>query len=508
MSKNFKFIINMITAIISLLINYGINFFFTPYLVEIAGGEAFGFVNLATNMVNYASIVTIAISSVSGRYITIKVHQNLKDDAKRYFNSVLYANIFLAVILCVISLPIVYYLENIISIPTKLIGDVKLLFVFVVINFCITLVSNVYTVATFITNKLYLSSIGNCINSIIRVGLLWLLFGLFPANVAYMGLTALICAVFLSVYNFEVTKKLVPIFKINRSYYSFGIIKELVCAGIWSSITKLSQVLSDGLDLLISNIGVSAYAMGQLSIAYVLPNIIKMVLSTICSLFQPQQTYYYAKSDIPSVIKELKFGMKFSGFFVSIIFAGFITMGYDFFSLWVPGQNTSMINNLAILSIISVLAAGVATPLDNVFLLTNNLRINSLVWLIASVLDTLIVLFMVKYTSIGVYAVAGVSKITAAILYLSYTPIYASKCLKVSKKTFYPLIFRYLLNNVVLIFLFKVIYMLLPMAHTWGAFIVKCILCGIVGAINNYLIFLSKEEQGKLKQMCMSKIIK
>ena len=89
MSESRQLIINLIASIVATVVNYGISLLFTPYLVRTAGGEAYGFVSLANNMVNYASIVTIALSSVAGRFIAIEVHKGNQEKANIYFNSVL-----------------------------------------------------------------------------------------------------------------------------------------------------------------------------------------------------------------------------------------------------------------------------------------------------------------------------------------------------------------------------------------------------------------------------------
>ncbi len=56
----------MIAAGLSMVIGYGISFFFTPYLVRAAGAEAYGYVGSDNNMVNYASVITIALDYVAG----------------------------------------------------------------------------------------------------------------------------------------------------------------------------------------------------------------------------------------------------------------------------------------------------------------------------------------------------------------------------------------------------------------------------------------------------------
>lgn len=56
-------------------VNMGIGFAITPFIVSRVGAEAYGFAGLANTMVGYATLFTIALNSVAGRFITVAYHQ-------------------------------------------------------------------------------------------------------------------------------------------------------------------------------------------------------------------------------------------------------------------------------------------------------------------------------------------------------------------------------------------------------------------------------------------------
>ena len=75
--------INFIAQVIAFATNLCISFFLTPFIIENVGVEANGFVTLANTFVEYAQLFTVAINSMAGRFITIKIHQkNIKDANK------------------------------------------------------------------------------------------------------------------------------------------------------------------------------------------------------------------------------------------------------------------------------------------------------------------------------------------------------------------------------------------------------------------------------------------
>lgn len=508
LGKSKALLINTIASFVTFAVGLGITFFFTPYITDAVGEAAYGFVGLGNNIINYVTIVTIALNSVAGRFITIEYHRGNKREASEYFTSVLVANLSIIPIILVVAIPAILNVEKLLHVPVELVPSVKCLFFFILLNFIITLVSTVYNVATFITNRLYLSSIANIITSLLRVFLMCLLFGFLPANVAYVGISTCICTFVGLVLNMWYTKLLVPDIKMKKSFIHLEKVKELISAGAWNSVTKLSQVLSDGLDLLITNIWINASLMGSLSIAQQLPTYISTLLNTLINLFNPNLTMYYAKNDIDAVVKEMKISMKFSSFFTNIIFCGLVVFGRYFVGLWVPNQDVELIYRLLCVIMMSVVVSGVTTSLNNIFTVTNKLKVNSIFWLIISFVNVLLVFILLNTTSLGIYAVAGVSKATGILGNLFFIPIYACRCLKIKWNTFYPIILRYMGVTIAMMAVFYGIRVISFVPSNWGTFVLLCGIAGIAGCIMNFFILLNGTERTLLKNKILAKVKK
>ena len=67
MNKNKQFVINLIASLVNFVVNMGIGFAITPFIVSRVGAEAYGFTGLANTMVGYATLFTIALNSVAGQ---------------------------------------------------------------------------------------------------------------------------------------------------------------------------------------------------------------------------------------------------------------------------------------------------------------------------------------------------------------------------------------------------------------------------------------------------------
>ena len=124
MNEKKRFAINAFAQIFSFVVSLGITFFLTPYIVSNLGTAAYGFVGLAQNFVSYVQLITIALNSMAGRFISISYHQGNIEQAKKYFTSVFYSNVILLSFVALCACFVIYRLEHLIIIPSSLIAGV------------------------------------------------------------------------------------------------------------------------------------------------------------------------------------------------------------------------------------------------------------------------------------------------------------------------------------------------------------------------------------------------
>ena len=64
MGNKKRFVTNMAAQLLSFIVNLGINFFLSRYIVNVIGKEVYGFVGLANNFTSYAQIFTVAFNAM------------------------------------------------------------------------------------------------------------------------------------------------------------------------------------------------------------------------------------------------------------------------------------------------------------------------------------------------------------------------------------------------------------------------------------------------------------
>lgn len=205
--------INIIASIVSFAVTVGINFFLTPYLVKELGTEAYGFIGLSNNFVQYATVITTALNSIAGRFISLEYHNGNKEKASKIFSSVLVADLFLAAVLLVASAFLTFYLDLFIDIPAKLITSVKITFGFAFATFVVSTVTAIFTTAAFVKNRIDINSIRDIISNLIKVALIVVLFTTLPAKLYYISMASFASGLFLLAANITVKRKFCPMSK-------------------------------------------------------------------------------------------------------------------------------------------------------------------------------------------------------------------------------------------------------------------------------------------------------
>ena len=499
--------INMVASAITYVVTLAISFFLSPYIVRNIGVDANGFITLANNFINYVALISIALNTLSSRFVTINIVKEDYENANKYYSSVFFSNLFISGIIAAFGTFLIVFMNKILDVPDRLLPDVRLLFAVLFLNSVISTIGTVFSIATFATNKLYISSIVTIITNLIRVISLLTLFSVFSPKLYFVGLSSLIATVVLIICNYIITRKLLPPLKIDCKNFQFKKVKELVSGGIWSSVNRLGAILLNDLDLLITNIFIDATSMGVLSLSKTVPNAINGVVGNIVQIFAPNYTRLYAEEKKEELISAIKQSMKIMGIITNIPVIVLVVCGERFYKLWQPTQDAHILYILSILTIGYIIISGGINCIYNIFTVVNKLMPNAIAVIICGIINTLVVLILLKTTDLGIYAVAGVSTVLAIIRNLVFTVPYGAICLKIKWYSFYPDVIRNILFVVISSLPCLLIESLIKEGG-WLSLIALGIIVVSVSAFLGYFIILNKKDRALVNGIIKSKILK
>ncbi len=505
---NKRISLNLIGQLCSFVFSMGISFLLTPFIVSTLGKETYGFVGLANNVTNYITLFTVAISGMLSRYVTLECTKKDYKEASRYFATAYITEIGLALVLLIPMVLISLNVDHVVNVSAEIVPDVRLLWLLVFLAFLGNLAFGGFNVATFAKNRLEISSVISILTNLLRAAVMIAAFMFFPAHVWYVGLAAIISNIFNITATYIAKRKLLPELKVSFKYFNFKYIWRLIVVGVWNSLNKLQQILYTGLDLLLTNLFINGAEMGLLSIAKTVPTQISTLISTISGAFEPSMTIAYAKDDKTDFLSTTKFAMRLSGFLCSVPILGFIAFGTKFYSLWMPSLEHSEIIKVQILAVLTLFPQIFSVyiyPLYAVNTITTKLKVPVLLSVAIGCANVIIVFILLKTTSLGVYAVAGVSSVLWIMRIFSFVPTYAAWSLGMKLNTFYPPLMRGVVNVFITGGLLCAISYFTT-ASSWIALFAQCAAAGIIGYMCCFFIMFNKEDRIKAVGMLKKKL--
>ena len=482
---------NLFLNIVAFLVQFAISFYISPVIVNGVGASAYGFIGIANDFVSYASIIATVFNSVASRFIANSFYKGNQKKANSYFNSLIVTNIVISAVLVIISIIVVYILDKILIIPEALMVDVKITFALVFASYIFSLLTLVFTTATFITNRTDINGIRNIIQYSVRFGLIILLFNFVSVKIYWVSFATLIATVIVALMNVGLTKRLTPEFSINLRVAKRRYVIELARSGSWMALTSISTILLRGLDLTIANMMIGDYEMGILSIARTMPNNITSIISVLSPLFTPAFIALFAKGTIVDLIKNVNKSIKTMAMMLFVPICGFIVFSYDFYTLWQDSlrqEEILLITYLSIITIIQSFFNSTTSTMAQLSVVTNKLKLPVFVSLGCGIISIITELLLLKYTDLGLYGIVVPTTIVMVLRYVLFNSWYAGFCLKKSCIPFVLETLKTWLSIPFLIAFMFFIRKLMPI-NSWFDFFIDILVCGCVGYVFMCLIY-------------------
>ena len=490
-------LVTLLTTGAATLLAFAINFFVTPFITEILGVEAYGFVSLANTFIGYAGIVTTALDSFATRYIAIEYHKGNAAKAEGYLSSLFFANLILSIGIFLIMLPLCLNPSVLLDVPPELSSDVSYLFILAFSNFLVLTASSSFSAAAYIKNRLDYYGVFQTLSYLVEAAFLVFVYTAFSPHTWYFGLALFLSSIVLLFGNLYLYKRFIPELKVSLSFFSWTYVRDLFSVGVWSSINSLGNTLNSGIGLLVANVLLSSVAMGQLAIAKTFSTVFTRLYQLVSQAYYPMILKAYSENNMGHLLNYFKQAMNCTGSIAAIMFAGFFALCPAFYSLWVPSQDVSVLYPLTMLVMVYALVEGPVQPLYYVYALTLKNKFPTVVTVIGGILNVLLMIPLVTSGGLGVFGVPLVTAIVMVIISFITNPLYMSHCLGVSPLTFYPPIMRAMTSCIVCCLVFEVTTIAINPA-SWISFILAALICLVFGVAICLLIGLDSDTRNSL----------
>ena len=446
---------NIVLQVIGQALAAVLSLFISSFVVENIGEAVFGFVGLANNFVSYASVAAVALNSIASRFIAVETYRNDHKSANEYYSTTFLANLIISLVVIVAGGVFIWNMDSILNVPADYLGDIQILWSMIFMGFVFDQLSTAFKSSTFVTNKIYQNSLATVIGVVVRAAVILGMFAAFPDKIWFVGLGNLVSMLLQMFIHFSFARKLTPQLNISVNGFQIKRLITLLKSGIWNTISQLGKLLSEGLDLLITNVFISDSSMGIVSISKTLSTYIQLLNSTIASTMIPKLTYHYSRNETQQYHRQLFSDMQLLSFTSSLMLSVLVIFADYFYALWVPSQDAEQLMILTVLGSFWMVVSGVMSSIFNAFTVQNKLRFNSIAMIISGIVSTIILIIALKLTNWGIYAVACISSMVYIIKNLFFVVPYAEKIVGIKAWDVYKRILRSVLSTGVTIIVFR-----------------------------------------------------
>ena len=315
---------NFYTNILTLAVNIVIGFFYTPYLTRTLGPSAYGIVPLALLVNQYISVVTGALTSSFTRFYSIAVQKGDTEEATKTISTSMAVLLVLTAILLPFLTFIILRVDQVFSIPAEHVADAKLLFLYTVLSFFLSLITSLINVTLYATNRLDLMNVIKIIRRFFKLPLIILFFELVEVNVKYIGIAGCIIEAFLLAYSIHLFRNHRPEgVAIKLSKASKTVFAALFAMAVWNLVQYFGDTVLYRIDNVVVNRNWGIVESGALGAITEMGNFINQVTGVIGSLFGPLIIIAYSKSRHDEVV-HLSTSQSYIVGIITAVLAGFL----------------------------------------------------------------------------------------------------------------------------------------------------------------------------------------
>ena len=294
--KNFYF------NILALVANVVVGIYYTPYLVNELGLSAYGIVPIALIVNQYIGVASGTLTSAFTRFYSIDIQKGLFQQASKDISTSFFA-ILTIIAFCVPILSyLIYDLDKVFDIPSQYLYSAKLLFIFTILSFFVSLISSLLNVTLYALNRLDIITALNIVRIIFKFVFVIILFESLSVDVANVGLGSLLAEIGLliaSIYYFRLYKP----DEINIRWTSFDreILMLIISMSLWILIQQIGDTFIYRTDNLVINHFWGTVASGAVGIVSEFGGYIRTIVNVIGSLFGPLVLLAYSHEDHDTV---------------------------------------------------------------------------------------------------------------------------------------------------------------------------------------------------------------
>jgi membrane protein EpsK len=423
-SSTRRFIINVASNLLMLVLNVVVGLWLTRYLVEQLGVALYGLVALATSVTLYMTVISTSLSNGVGRYLTIELKQGNVTAANRTFNTALWGSIGL----CLVMLPgvalLAYAAPQIFSVPAGNEAGARWLFAAVMLGYLISIVRGIFAVSSFAHSRFDLQNLMLATNVIVRVLLLIALFTVVAPSLVSVGIATLLATVASFGVAMATWRRLTPELSITPQAFERSHLRTISGTSSWFFVNQIGTLLFLNIDLVVVNIFLGPEIAGRYGVVLQWPLLLRTLATTVSSVLTPIILTQYASNDLEAISRTTQQAVKLMGLALALPIGFIVGLATPILTIWLGADFADLAPLLMIM--VAPLTINIAIqPLFSTQVALNRVRWPGIVTLLMGIGNVFIAIWWVEWLPNGMgVALAGI--VLLSLKNIGFIPIYSA----------------------------------------------------------------------------------
>lgn len=426
---------NILANITGFSLSVLVGIFFTPYLVRHLGVAGYGVIPLATTLSSYLTVVTLVVNGAVGRYITYSLQQNDVSTANRYFNTALFSSLIFVALLAGPSVWLTTLSDKIFNLPAGYENQVRWLISATVGMVLVSVVSCPFEVASFCKNRFDIRNLVTISATVIRIGVVVVLFTLTAPQIVHVGWGIVIAALVSFLASVMIWFRLTPELFISRKCFDVSCLRGLAGTGGWIMVSQVGTMLLLSIDLLVVNRMFGAEAGGRYATLLQWSILLRSLALTLAGVLAPTIISLYARHEIDELVDYSRRMVKVLGLFMALPVGFICGLSRPLLEVWVGADFVPLAPLLSLM--VAPLCINLAyVPLHNISQATNKVRIPGIVQVAAGLINLALAIVLAGPLGWGMCGVAAAGVTVLTFRNVIFTPIYCARIIDRGSGTF------------------------------------------------------------------------
>jgi membrane protein EpsK len=423
---------NLVVTTASLAASVAAGFFLVPFLIGRLGVAGYGLVPLITSLVGYLTVVNIALNSGVVRHISVAVAANDEARAVRIFSTSFWGSVALACGVLVVGAVAALSATSLIAVPKELQSDARILFLTAAANVALVIVSAPLASAIYHGNRLDKKGSIDFTSKLVYVVLVVALIAFWSARPAMVGIALLVSSAVALVQTAVWWRRSMP-WLVVQSGFDGAILKEMLWFGGWSLAAYGGNLVLLTVELVTVNRMIGPVEAGIYAALLQWSGMIRTLAATAATVFSQPMVHVYARDGLDELFRYTIRAVRLVAVVVLMPVVAIGGSAEPLLRLWL-GKEVGAHWPLLVVLVCHLAANMAGTPFIRALQTIVKVRLLGIATCLAGLFNVMLAVFLLKTTTLGMYAVAISGAVALTSLAACFIPLHVAAELRRSAR--------------------------------------------------------------------------